>query len=302
MRRIGKISVACCVLAGVTSAQAADLHVKAAPRPPAAFSWTGFYIGANAGVAWDQANFDPILLALEPVFFTDVAGAYTGFPGTLVLIPGTFLLPTQITRQSSTASFIGGGQFGYNWQTGPSVFGLEADLQGTNTSESYAGVQSQTFTGLATTVTRSLTANITLTRSWESSFRGRLGYAWDRLMIFGTGGVSFTRLQAATTFVAVTTLGPGLAPVPGVPNPIGTTANSDSQTLTGATIGAGLEYALTNAVIVGGEYRFTHYGHKSFNLGATPAGPIPPTLPGPASVGLDSQQVTARISYLFGHP
>jgi outer membrane immunogenic protein len=302
MRRIGGVS-ACCVLAGVVSAQAADLPVKAIPQPVSAYNWSGFYAGANAGAAWDRGLFDPAQFALEPNVFTDVSGAFTGTPGILVIIPGTILLPVSVTRQSNNASFIGGGQFGYNWQAGRFVYGLEADVRGTNTSGNYTGALSQTFAGVgATSVTRSLTANIALDRSWETSFRGRVGYTWDRLLVFGTAGVSVTSLETRTAFTAVTALGPGLAAVPGLPNASGTTMNSDRQTLTGSTFGVGFEYGLTNSWIAGAEYRFTHYGRGTFNLGTTPAGPIPPTLPGPATISLDSQQVTARISYLFGRP
>jgi len=281
------------------AANAADMLVKAPPPVASLYDWSGFYAGVNAGVAWDRGQFNGGDLALEPVLFTDVTGSFTGAPGTIVAIPGTFAVPVAYASQSNNAAFIGGGQFGYNRQAGRIVYGLEADVQGTNTSENYMAVFSQTFTGVTSNVTRSLTANVRLDRSWEASLRGRLGYAWDRLLVFGTAGVSFTSLQANTTLTAVTTLGPGLAPID-VAN--GTTANSGRQTLTGATFGAGFEYGLTKSVIVGAEYRYTHYGSRTFNLGIPPAaGPIAPTPPGPASISLDSQQVTARISYLFGH-
>jgi outer membrane immunogenic protein len=295
------MSVACCLLAGAASAEAADLPVKAVPPPVAVYNWTGFYVGANAGVGWDRAIFDPVQLTLEPVAFTDVAGAFNGFPS-LIFIPGTIPLTTAVTNPSNRTAFIGGGQAGYNWQAGRFVLGVEGDVQGTNASGSYVATQSQTFNGIATTVSRSLTGTITLQRSWEASIRGRVGYTWDRLLIYGTGGVSFTNLRANTEFTAVTTLGPTLTPIPGLTNPNGTTLGSDSQNMTGGTVGAGFEYGVTKSVIAGAEYRFTHYDQKTFNLGMTPAGFIPSTLPGPARIGLDTQQVTARISYLFGRP
>jgi outer membrane immunogenic protein len=283
-------------------ANAADLPVKAVPPPVTVYNWTGFYVGANVGADWDRGNVDPLSLSLEPVAFTDVGGAFTGFPGNLVFIPGTFPLQTPVTR-SNGASFIGGGQAGYNWQAGHLVYGLEAGVQGTNASGNYVATQSQTFTGLTTNVTRSLTANISLQRSWEVSARGRFGYAWDRLLVFGTAGISFTNLRARTTFTAVTALGAPLTPIAGIANPNGTTTNGDSATLAGGTFGAGFEYGVTRSVIAGAEYRYTHYDQKTFNLGTTPAGfVVPSTLPGPARIGLDTQQVTARISYLFGVP
>jgi outer membrane immunogenic protein len=296
------MGVACCVLAGAASAQAADLPVKALAPPVPAFSWTGFYVGADVGAAWDRAKVDPPLLSLEPVAFTDVGGAFTGIPGNLVFIPGTIPLPATVTGSSNKVSFIGGGHAGYNWQAGHLVLGVEGDLRSSDTSTNSAATLAQTFAGLTTNVSRSLTANITVERSWEASARGRVGYAWDRLMVFGTAGVSFTDLHARTTFTAVTTLGPPLTPIPGLANPAGTTSGGDSRTLTGGTVGAGFEYLATKSIVVGAEYRYTHYNSKSFNLGTTPAGFVPSTAPGPANIGLDTQQVTARISYLFGRP
>jgi outer membrane immunogenic protein len=302
MRHVWSMSVACCVLAGAVAAQAADLPVKAVAPPAPVWSWTGFYAGVNAGAAWDRGIVDPLQLALEPVAFSDLVPRVGIVP---IFIPGTVLLPAAINDTSKRTAFIGGGQAGYNRQTGHLVYGLEGDVQGTNTSGSYAATLSQTFAGITgATGTRSLTANITLERSWEASIRGRVGYAWDRLLVYGTGGVSFTNLRARTMFTAVTTLGAPLIPIPNLSNPNGTTLNSDSQTLAGGTVGAGFEYLATRHVVVGAEYRFTHYDQKSFNLGTTPAGffQIPSTPPGPARIGLDTQQVTARISYLFGRP
>jgi len=289
-------------LAGSGPAMSADLPVKALPQPVAIWSWAGFYAGANVGAAWDRGIVDPLQMALEPTFFSDLTGAFTGIPVFIVAIPGTFLMPAAINNTSNRTSFIGGGQAGYNWQAGHLVYGLEGQVQGTDTSGNYVATLAQTFPGVTANVSRSLTANITLERSWEASVRGRVGYAWDRLLIYGTGGVSFTNLRAHTAFTAVTTLGAPFTLIPGIANANGTTLNSDSQTLTGATVGAGFEYLATSHVVVGAEYRFTHYDQQTFNLGTTPAGAIPPTAPGPAKIGLDTNQVTARISYLFGRP
>jgi len=93
-------------LGAAVPAQAADL-----PRPvykappayiPAYFSWTGFYIGLNAGYGWAR--------------LTDTAGASVDPKG-----------------------FIGGGQIGYNWQVNNFVFGLEADFQGSSQKVSDSG-------------------------------------------------------------------------------------------------------------------------------------------------------------------
>jgi outer membrane immunogenic protein len=93
---------------GFGSALAADLAVKAPYQalPPVLNSWTGFYIGVNAGAAsWDS-------------HWKNLDGIELWFPSSTVI--------------NNQTGFIGGGQVGYNWQVGHAVFGFEADLQYTS--------------------------------------------------------------------------------------------------------------------------------------------------------------------------
>ena len=92
-------------------AVAADLPVKApVVRPPVAFSWTGLYIGGNAGYHWDR---DRATTAADPVGWT-VAGA----AAINAITPGTV----------RPRGFAGGVQAGYNWQMGTTLVGFEADV------------------------------------------------------------------------------------------------------------------------------------------------------------------------------
>ena len=97
------------VAIGIGCAAAADLPPSPALPPvyvPAAqvFSWTGFYLGGNAGYGWTNAS------------------------GTLTTATG----PEHFAATGN--GFLGGFQAGYNWQTGPVVLGVEADFQGTTVS------------------------------------------------------------------------------------------------------------------------------------------------------------------------
>ena len=112
------------LLAG--SALAADLPARARPAPVApipVFSWTGFYIGANIGGAWSNST------------LTDnVTGA---------------------SFSTNNSGFIGGGQFGYNWQFNNNwVLGIEGDIDGTTISKTSNAVP----TGLGTLRSRDDTA------------------------------------------------------------------------------------------------------------------------------------------------
>jgi outer membrane immunogenic protein len=99
-----KILLSSVALLGLTAgAMAADLPSRRAPAPMIAavpvFTWTGFYVGVNAGYGWNN---------------NDVS----------VTIPtvGTF-------TSDDEGGFVGGAQVGYNYQMGSLVLGIEADLQ-----------------------------------------------------------------------------------------------------------------------------------------------------------------------------
>jgi outer membrane immunogenic protein len=129
-----------------------------------------------------------------------------------------------------------------------------------------------------------------------------VGYTFDRLMVYGTGGIAATNVEMTSTYTAVTMLGAALLPIAGLPNPAGTTSISDNHTFVGVTFGAGFEHAVTDAITVGAEYRYTYYGENTFTTGVTPAGFIPSTPPSPVSLNLNMHQITARVNYLFGRP
>jgi len=152
------------VLAG--PAIAADMLVKAPPPPlPPAYSWTGFYLGGNFGYSWGIS--DP------NVNFFDASQFIIASPG------GSFKLD----------GVLGGGQAGYNRQTGNWIWGLEADFQGSGQrgSRTYtcaAGVCSTTGLPVNETVSQQL--------DWFGTVRGRArlcGYAADAILCNGRSGL-----------------------------------------------------------------------------------------------------------------
>jgi opacity protein-like surface antigen len=296
------------VVAPLCAANAADLLLKA--PAPAPYTWAGFYVGGNIGGAWDRAKFDPTATSamLPPFAFTDVAGLYTGAPGTLVFVPGTIPLSATTTLNSGVrGSLLGGLQGGYNWQSGPVVYGLEGQIDGLNTSRAFAFAGPLlTFTGLATSVSESLSGSGTIERHWEGSFRGRLGYAQGRWLFYGTGGVAVTSITARGAFAYNLALGPTLTPIPGLPNPSGSTSGNTTKALVGPTIGAGTEYAVSRQVRLGIEYRHTFYDRQNISLGATPtlssfAGPaiVTPGTPVGGNFRLDTDEVMVRLNWMF---
>jgi outer membrane immunogenic protein len=128
-----------------------------------------------------------------------------------------------------------GGQLGYNWQTGNFVFGLEGDFQGTT-------IKASETIGAATAEGK-IKAFATV--------RGRLGYAVDRLLIYGTGGWAYTNTELSLT--------------------VGGASISDSSWGSGYAIGGGLEWAVWDRWSVKGEYLYIHSGDTTLTLAGVTA-------------------------------
>lgn len=238
-----KICIAITALAALIAAPAfaADMAVKAPPPPPAApvWSWAGLYIGADIG--WSQINDSQALSS--PAF--------------------------ALTVPNRASGVLGGGHAGYNFQTGPFVYGLEADIDGSSIKGTY---QIGAPFLLGTFGTDQL--------QWQGSVRGRLGVAADRALFYGTGGWAFGHFTDGYNSA--------------VNNPV--FVQSVSSDRNGWTVGAGIEYALTNNFIGRVEYRYTDWGTHTNNLNVFLA---------PPGLSLDrvtENQVTVGISYKFGGP
>ena len=140
-----------------------------------------------------------------------------------------------------TNGFIGGGQFGYNWQLAKRwIAGFEADVQGlTGASGSSATSASFDVSGFAD---HSVTTDLLVSKSIDflGTVRGRLGYlVKPRLLVFGTGGFAFGHAKSSLTITQNLT-GSGLG---AVETSIGT-SSSVSRMLGGWTLGGGFEWML----------------------------------------------------------
>jgi outer membrane immunogenic protein len=257
-------------LAGACSAHAADLAARTYTKAPAmvdpSYNWSGFYIGANVGGAWQSG--DNLTLTQ----------------------PGGVFDPLALDS-SHRSSIIGGIHAGYNWQL-PSnvVLGIEGDfswtkLTGTTpiTQLSVGGVPETGSGGLP------ITAGSDSRLNWLSSIRGRLGYGWNNWLVYGTGGVAWTRESFDFQMHAP---------------PYNSVGGSASRTKTGWVAGAGLEYALTSNWIVRGEYLYYGFNGSSQQTFACPACvPIPSGNPMLARWSDTSvQELRAGLSYKFGGP
>ena len=118
--------------------------------------------------------------------------------------------------------FVGGVQAGYNWQQGPWVFGLEGDIQATGADDTFAPWK--------------------FSNPWFGTVRGRGGYAFNNILVYGTVGLAFGELRANTF---------GL---------------TESHTNVGWTAGIGAEVGLTQNWSAKVEYLYVDLANSNFAI------------------------------------
>jgi outer membrane immunogenic protein len=165
------IGGACIIGLGIMPARAADMALKA-PAVPTAYNWSGFYVGGNLGADWASVNSDPF--------------GFSSFPTGPVAIPNVGFGGT------TGAAAIGGGQLGFNWQFNRFVLGLEADIQDTSHSQTITSLGGFACGAIGCSLSQGLA---TAKADLEGSIRARVGVAFDRLLIYGTGGFATARVQ-----------------------------------------------------------------------------------------------------------
>ena len=217
------------VLAGVTTlgtGALADGVPRRAVRDfgPPPFTWTGFYVGLNAGAAWADSDIS-------------LGGSNTGayvpgyFSNILASGPGT----------ASDSTFTGGVQAGYNIQTGTLVLGVETDI---NSFRIRAGrsVSNGAFPA------NPFTISDTVETDWLYTFRGRIGVTLgSNIMAYVTGGLAVSDLHHGHTYRDSAA-------------PVFAEATGTSSTKVGWTIGGGLEWALDRNWTFKGEYLYVDLG------------------------------------------
>lgn len=139
--------------------------------------------------------------------------------------------------------YIAGGYAGLNFQSGSLVFGLEGDFAAAGLDESSGGMSIET----------DMIGNV----------RGRIGYAFDRVLAYGAGGVAFANVKADDGSV------------------------SDENWQSGFTVGAGVEAAMTDNLLARVEYLYSDFGEETYNLSTD------------TDIELKTHTVRAGLAYKF---
>ncbi|MBS0530438.1 MAG: porin family protein [Proteobacteria bacterium] len=151
------------------SAQAADLAARPYTKAPVmatVYDWTGFYIGANAGLGLgrDRTNLNIPAVPISDTFYQQPQGG------------------------------LGGAQIGYNWQTnsflGPMVLGLETDIQGADLSDNYTCLFSCTAVS---------SARFDQKLDWFGTARGRIGLVTGPVLSYVTAGFAYGGVRSTLT-------------------------------------------------------------------------------------------------------
>ena len=263
MKRILFFAVASLLAASRSSA--ADLPVR--PGPPAyypvavVYDWGGGYVGINGGYAFGQSEWG-----------SD---------------------PRNPSGLSSTGNFnvsggLVGGTAGISGQFGAWVLGVEGDLDW----QGLSGTSGSPFcTGLITSTAINAPAaglSCKTQSNWIGTVRARVGYAWDRVLLYGTAGIAGANVQTGLS---------GLPP--------------QTNFVVGWTAGAGLEWAFAENWTMKVEYLFVGLNNAVCNhgyscgydgLGTAPGViPVVPALNSSTAVQLNENIVRVGVNFKFGH-
>jgi outer membrane immunogenic protein len=232
--------LATAVLAGLAAvtvgqlASAADLPRKApAYAPPPAFSWTGFYVGATAGAAWTQAD----------VSLNTVNGPIPLYNPLDIPNLNAFGSPS-LSRTNGVI----GGKAGYNQQWNALVLGLEGDISWFHFDQTVFNSGNPFIVTFPGAGSAQMTTNVKT--SWLATIRGRLGFALDHWLFYGTGGVAFANVKYSNNYRGFSPLGSGFE----------FETASASDTRVGWAAGGGIDYAITKNWILSAEYLHVDLG------------------------------------------
>lgn len=242
--RLLALGVGATLLAAATPVAAGDF-VDTSPG----VQWGGFYVGGQLGGAWNETDWH-----------------YENHNWFNTLGPALVISNFDIDG----SGIMGGGQLGFNYQTGAWVFGIEGSAAGTELDGS---IRSPFFPA---------SDRYTMDVSWLTTVTGRVGYAWDRWLAYAKGGWAGADIELDLF-------------------DRGTPVRARSSTWAdGYTLGGGAEYAFGHGFSLGVEYAYVDLDTGNFTVRCPTC---PPGIGGGVPIvngDIEIQSVTARLNYRFG--
>jgi outer membrane immunogenic protein len=246
------------------------------PPPVPVYTWSGCYVGANAGTSTGRATQTTVANSI-------VTGGPLGVPAPALLPPAS--VGSSIAGDLNLSGFIGGFQGGCNYQAGMWVIGAEVDGMATNKEGQNFETSIAPFAGPGSAFFISQTQE-----RWLVTARGKLGlsgWGWfgDKSLVYVTGGAAWAKIDTSEFSVGA----PGFFGGPG-------TGHQESNTRTGWTVGAGYEYALGYGWSIKGEYLYVKFDdYTTFTQPPFGVGNI-----APRSVKLNDNIFRAGMNYKIG--
>jgi len=215
------------------------------------FSWRGFYVGLHAGYGWGDGDH-----------------AITGSPFWATGPDGSGAFAQDLSGR------VVGGHAGYNFTSGPFVFGAEASISGGGLGENG-------------TITPFFPASDrwAVEVDWYATLTGRIGYAFDRVLIYAKGGYAGGEIDSRVADSVFAFAGACTA---------GTCKAGASEWHHGWTAGGGLEYAVLRNLVLGIEYNYVDLGSATH---ATATSGTAGTVFLSESVDIQFQTITARLTF-----
>ncbi|MEL6089223.1 outer membrane protein [Bartonella schoenbuchensis] len=242
-------------LVSASAVQAADMPVQERPTTvlpqvvvAPAFSWTGFYLGGQIGGFSSKSSSARTYGETEEILVDNKAfPKFSGFVGGLyagsnVDFGNGFVLgvDTDIVWSGEKAKVSGSYDL-------PQADGAKALAR----AEIVAG--SPTLVEGADNNASRVTRNVTFSDKWSGATRVRLGFAFNRIMPYVAGGIAYSQIKASVAEKV------DVASAEKVDEEL-----SGSKTLVGYTLGAGVDFAMTDSVMLRAEYRYSDFGKKTF--------------------------------------
>jgi outer membrane immunogenic protein len=268
----GVAIAACSAISAATAADLAPRYTKAPSLAAAVYSWTGFYVGANAGYSWGRSNTDAS-------FYNANTNALVGTGSSAFDMNG----------------WVAGGQIGYNWQNQRWVWGFEGDIQATGQKGSTAflcpgAICSPAQTAVAVALSP---VDVTLNQKleWFSTIRARGGYTFTPTVLgYVTGGLAIGEVNSDVVVTGRTG---------GVGAPFVSVLSTDRSTRIGWTVGAGMEASLGGNWTGKLEYLYLDLGREAYSaVNLANATPVRVDL----SSRVTDHILRAGVNYRFGGP